>query len=93
MNRGFEVQLLESLSNVNRRRSQWKACPISTLNLAILMLGFISIAVAYTLNKIPLDTVVASFGPRAAIEGPRGTDSAAKALMKLPRDLARFMAG
>jgi hypothetical protein len=92
MNRGFEVQLIESLNQVNRRRSRWETYPVSTLNLAVLMLGFISIAAAYNFNKVPTDTLVASFRPKAAIEVPMGADSIAETLMNLPREMARLVA-
>lgn len=94
MNRGFETQLLESLSHVNRHRAWWEEYQVSTLNLAILIIGFISLAIAYTLNGIPLETLAETFGAsRGVIETPPGAESAAEALTKLPRALARFVDG
>lgn len=67
----FEVQLLESLSNVNRRRSRLEEYPVSGLNLAILMIGFISVAIGCTLHRIPQEALLEVLGvPRAVLESP-----------------------
>lgn len=94
MNQEFEVQLRESLYNVNRRRSRWESYPVSTLSLAIVVLGFISVAIGYTINGIPRETLVRVFGGNSvAIETPVRAESAAETLSELPRALARLLFG
>jgi hypothetical protein len=68
MEREIAFRLAESHRGANYRRALSEAHPMSAINVAILMLGCLSIAAAYMLNSMPRETLVRALPNTVVIE-------------------------